>query len=344
MRVASRARPAWTCSRSRAWPRTPRAATAPGTRTSRSPTWWRCAARVLTAGLQAFAPDLLVVDKVAAGFGGELEPCLGPLRDAGTRIVLGLRDVLDGPAAAAAEWRRLRTTELLRAHYDEVWVYGDRSVSDLAADCRVPPSVRHLLRYTGFLAPSGVGTGEGGPPPVADGEPYVLGLLGGGQDGVGLAATLVATPRPAGTALVLVAGPYLPAAARAELHRAAVHDPGLRIVDVTTDVQAWAHSAAAIVCMGGYNTVAEVLATATPALVVPRCRPRTEQLVRARRLSERGLLDDLHPDDLDPVVLAAWLAGAVQAPRTRRTGVDMAGLTRVPELAARQVAEVRRAA
>lgn len=297
---------------------------------------------VLTAGLQAFAPDLLVVDKVAAGFGGELAPVLGPLRDAGTRIVLGLRDVLDGPRAAAAEWRRLRTTELLRAHYDEVWVYGDRSVSDLAADCRVPPSVGHLLRYTGFLTP--IGARGGRPPAVTPGEPYVLGLLGGGQDGVGLAETLVTTPRPAGTALVLVAGPYLPAAAVAWLHRTAARDPGLRLVDVTTDVPAWAHGAAAVVCMGGYNTVAEVLATATPALVVPRCRPRTEQLVRARRLSDRGLLDDLHPDDLAPDVLAAWIAAATRTPRTRRTGVDMAGLRRVSELAARHVAEVRRAA
>jgi predicted glycosyltransferase len=94
---------------------------------------------VLTAGLEAFAPDLLVVDKVAHGFAGELAPALARLRGAGTRLVLGLRDVLDGPAAAAAEWRRLRTTEALRIYYDEVWVYGDERVSDLAADCRIPP-------------------------------------------------------------------------------------------------------------------------------------------------------------------------------------------------------------
>lgn len=143
--------------------------------------------QVLTAALGAFGPDLLVVDKVARGFGGELEPALPLLREGGTRIVLGLRDILDAPAAAAAEWRRLRTTETLRDSYDEVWVYGDRTVSDLAAGCRLPPRVRHLVRYTGFLAPDRAGA-PAGPPPVGDGEPYLLCLLGGGQDGAALAS------------------------------------------------------------------------------------------------------------------------------------------------------------
>jgi len=297
---------------------------------------------VLTAGLQAFAPDLVIVDKVAAGFAGELEPVLGPMRAGGARLVLGLRDILDAPAAAAADWRRLRTTELLRAHYDEVWVYGDPAVSDLAADCRVPPSVRDMLRHTGFLARRGA-PGDA-PPPVAPGEPYVVGLLGGGQDGTGLAAALAAAPRPAGHALVLVAGPYLPDGARAALHRAAAADPGLRVVDFTSSAPAWLAGADAAICMGGYNTVTEVLATDTPALVVPRCRPRAEQLVRARRLSDRGLVDDLHPDDLDAAVLGRWMAAAVRGPRIPRGGVDLGGLQRVRELAARQLAEVARVA
>jgi len=99
--------------------------------------------------------------------------------------------------------------------------------------------------------------------------------------------------------------------------------------------------AAAVVCMGGYNTVTEVLATDTPALVVPRCRPRTEQLVRARRLSDRGLVDDLHPDELGPGVLGRWLADAVTRPRRPRTGVDLTGLARIPELAGKHILEAR---
>jgi predicted glycosyltransferase len=290
--------------------------------------------QVLTAALTAYRPDLLVVDKVARGFAGELEAALPLLREAGTRIVLGLRDILDAPAAATAEWRRLRTTEALRAWYDEVWVYGDPQVSDLAVDCRVPPSVRHLLRFTGFLA-EGRPAAPTDPPPV-DG-PYALCLLGGGQDGAELAAAFAAAPRPAGVAGVLVAGPHLPATARQSL------TAGLRVVDFCADPTSWARGAAAVVCMGGYNTVTEVLTTQTPALVVPRVTPRAEQLVRARRLSERGLVDDVHPDDLSPDVLGDWLASAVHT-RQPRAGVALDGLARVRTLAETHLREARDAA
>lgn len=298
---------------------------------------------VLTAALTRYAPDLLVVDKVAHGFAGELEPALPLLRTGGTRLVLGLRDILDAPTAAAAEWRRLQTTEALREHYDEAWVYGDRGVSDLGVDCRVPPSVAHLLRHSGFLGVGRPGAAAG-PPPVAPGQRFVLGLLGGGQDGAALAHAFVAAPRPPGTAGVLVTGPYLPDAVRAALATATRSDPGLRLVDFCADPTAWARDAAAVVCMGGYNTVTEILTTDTPALVVPRVEPRTEQLVRARRLSERGLVDDVHPADLTPAVLGDWLATASRRPRAPRTGVDLSGLDRVRSLAAAQLREARRVA
>lgn len=298
---------------------------------------------VLTAALTSFGPGLVVVDKVARGFGGELEQVLPRLRAAGTRLVLGLRDVLDGPVAAAAEWRRLHTTEALREYYDEVWIYGDRRVSNLALDCRVPPNVSHLLRYTGFLA-------EGRPaapvdrPPTDEGEPFMLCLLGGGQDGARLAEVFAAAPRPAGTAGVLVTGPYLPDATRGALQVASAADPGLRLVDFCVDPTAWARRAAAVVCMGGYNTVTEVLTTDTPALVVPRVEPRTEQLVRAQRLSGFGLVDDLHPADLTAELLAAWELAASRRPRRPRTGIDLNGMEHVRRFADSHFEEARRAA
>src|SRR5690606_2465296 len=60
---------------------------------------------VLHAALASFAPDVLIVDKHARGFRGELEPALDAVRHAGGRIVLGLRDVLDDDATAVPEWK-----------------------------------------------------------------------------------------------------------------------------------------------------------------------------------------------------------------------------------------------
>jgi len=85
--------------------------------------------------------------------------------------------------------------------------------------------------------------------------------------------------------------------------------------------------------MAGYNSVCELLAARSRALLVPRVRPREEQLIRAERLAERGLVDCLHPDRLTPAALAGWMAGAVGSPAPAAEPVDLDGLRRVPQLA-----------
>jgi predicted glycosyltransferase len=74
-----------------------------------------------------------------------------------------------------------------------------------------------------------------------------------------------------------------------------------RMVD---DVPSYLAAADAAVCMGGYNTVCELLALAVPAVLVPRIRPRQEQRMRAERLGDRGLVRWLEPTQLSGRVLA----------------------------------------
>ena len=46
-----------------------------------------------------------------------------------------------------------------------------------------------------------------------------------------------------------------------------------------------------VISMGGYNTICEILSQQTPALIIPRETPRKEQLIRAEKLTEQGLID-----------------------------------------------------
>ncbi|WP_432512076.1 glycosyltransferase family protein [Kineococcus sp. SYSU DK001] len=288
-------------------------------------------AATLTGALTAWEPDLLVVDKVPRGFGGELEPALDALRRTGrTRTVLGLRDVLDGPAATRAQWHRDRGDEALERWYDEVWVYGDPAVHDLCRDLALPPHLARRTRFTGYLA---AGRRTGAPAPSGSHPRTVLAAVGGGVDGAGLTRTLLATELPPGTRLVLLPGPFAQPDVRAELDRAAATRDDLDVVAFTDAFPDWAAQADAVVCMGGYNTVAEVLATGTPALVVPRCRPRREQLVRARAMARRGLLD--HARDPGPAELARWIARAVHGDldhAAARGRCDLDGLGAVQRL------------
>jgi predicted glycosyltransferase len=49
-------------------------------------------------------------------------------------------------------------------------------------------------------------------------------------------------------------------------------------------------NAAGVVAMGGYNTFCEILSADRPAIVVPRTRPRREQVIRAAAAEAHGLL------------------------------------------------------
>ncbi|MBD8063536.1 glycosyltransferase family protein [Oceanitalea stevensii] len=289
---------------------------------------------VLTAALSSFRPDVLVVDKHPRGFLGELEPALDLLRAAGTRIVLGLRDVLDDAATSRREWDTDRGAQALRRWYDQVWVYGDRAVHDLTAELDLPAA---RTVHTGYLA-----TGRQGGPAVTEVvSPYVLAMVGGGSDGAHLAEAFVRSAMPAGHHGVLVTGPQMPADDVRRVAEIAAHRTDLTVRTYVEDAEALIGGAAAVVAMGGYNTVCEALALGARLLVVPRVRPRQEQLVRARLLTAVGVLDHLHPQRLDPPALERWLAGAVTAPAAAPGPgdvVDLDGLARLPHLLASLVA------
>jgi predicted glycosyltransferase len=295
----------------------------------------------LESALVNFAPDLLVVDKVPRGILGELEPGLRRVRrEHGTRTVLGLRDVLDDVATTRREWRESRSGAAIHSLYDQVWVYGDSAVFDPAEVYGWTPRVRDKVRYTGYLGAGRdrllpVRSHSHGAPSVCDDipRPFVLGLVGGGQDGAAVADAFARTTFPDGHLGVLVAGPYLPADDLEAVEKLARDRRDLRVYRFVGDVPALVKASSATVSMGGYNSVCELMAARRPALVVPRVVPRLEQALRAEHLAARGLVDVLNADELEPARLGAWLRDAVTGSRRSFTTVDLQGLQRVPGLA-----------
>ncbi len=67
---------------------------------------------------ESFRPDVFVVDKEPTGFRGEVVPALEYLKGQGCRLVLGIRDVMDGPALLVPEWERKGAKEALTRYYD----------------------------------------------------------------------------------------------------------------------------------------------------------------------------------------------------------------------------------
>jgi predicted glycosyltransferase len=296
----------------------------------------------IRAALAAFAPDVLIVDHLPGGAGGELVPALQYLRARGsTRCVLGLRDVLEHPATVREEWRRGGHLAAIRAHYDAVWVYADPVLYDLAREYNLPGDVAAKVLYTGYLdqrrrlefaaQPATDPVAQLALPPGR----LALCLVGGGQDGGALAKAFVRAwtepSRLPDTNGVVLTGPFMPAAVRARLRRHAAGHPRLRVLDFVPEPGVLLRRADRIVAMGGYNTTLEVLSFEKRALIVPRGGRRTEQAIRAERLRALGLVDVLPAAALSPAALGEWLARDAAPPQVRRR-IDLDGLERIPQL------------
>ena len=88
-------------------------------------------ASIIEHTARVFRPDLFLVDKEPLGLLGEVRSTLAHLRrQGGTRLVLGLRDIMDDPTSLAEEWRRKRVIPALKRFYDQIWVYGLSQVYD----------------------------------------------------------------------------------------------------------------------------------------------------------------------------------------------------------------------
>ncbi len=297
----------------------------------------RLRASAIRGALEAFRPDLFLVDKLPLGMLDELVPALEVLQGLGTRIVLGLRDILDRPDAARREWAARGCDEAIARFYDAIWVYGDPRLYDPAREYEFSAGVRSKIVYTGYLNPRDV-TGSGRSASrlrelsLPDGS-LSLCVLGGGRDGFRVAETFLRAPEVEGRARVVLTGPLLSRDRRLRLESLCGGRDDTRIVDFLDDPIPLICAADRIVSMGGYNSICEILAFQKRALIVPRTHPRQEQLIRCERLCARGLIDMLHPAEMTADRMAAWLNGPARGIPAASSVLDFRGVERLRALA-----------
>ena len=261
---------------------------------------------------EIFDPHMFLVDKEPLGLRGEVSDTLHLLKARGTRLVLGLRDVMDEPDALLEEWQRKNVFPALEHLYDELWIYGLPEIFDPLTELPGMAKLRDKVTFTGYLrrqlpaAPADAVEHE-----LPD-DPYLLVTTGGGGDGEGLIDWVLSAyeaepdlPHPA----LLVFGPFMNQEQRIAFQERAAKLPKVHAITFEARFERLLERAIGVVAMGGYNTFCEILSFGKPALIVPRTRPRREQLLRARRAEALGLIRVL-PDKgrRDPKLMAAELS------------------------------------
>jgi len=286
-----------------------------------------------------FRPDIFIVDKEPRGLQGELDPTLPILQDQGCHIVLGLREILDDPAVVQAEWAKTGAMDWVEKYYDDIWVYGSKDFWHPLEGLTLPGDVADRVKYTGFLGRRPIRTQKSSinklPPH------YILATAGGGGDGSQLMRQILAAcklRRDNAIPIVMLLGPFMSSRDRAEITHIARNLSNVSVLDFDNKIEAIMQKATAIVGMGGYNTFCEILSFDKRALLVPRKHPRREQLIRAQRAAEFGILDMLDPDEAaDPWKMAAALEAVTKRKKPSKAGyrIDLDGLGRIGKIVAR---------
>lgn len=259
---------------------------------------------IITATTKTFKPDLFIVDKVPTGLKDEVKPTLKWLRRhcPDTRIVLGLRDILDNIENTRQEWDGKNYTEVLRDLYTEIWIYGEQALYDPIVEYSIPDDIAGKTHFTGYIPRKR--------PKLRNGkkkEKLVVVTTGGGGDGYPvLDSYLTMLENNGGVTFktLMVTGPFLPDEKLDSLALRA-RKLGVRFTAFVKNLEKKIAQADLVISMGGYNTLCEILSQKKVALIIPRDNPREEQLIRARVFAERGLLDYIKWDELSPQSMRA---------------------------------------
>ncbi len=300
-------------------------------------------AGIISSTLLRLRPDVFLVDHSPLGIKGELGLALRMAREElpHTRVVLGLRDIIDDPAMVRATWTEQGLYSVLEESYDQILVYGVRALHDITSLYRFPASTASRTVFTGYVAKDhGLEAEVDGaavwPRARRGRDRRILVMGGGGADADWLFRGFLKAWRRLENDLpgeaLMVLGPLMDTATRASIERRAKAAPRLTIIHSSTSVLSLVAAADLVVSMGGYNSIVEVLAARKALIVCPRVAPRKEQLIRARLIAGLGLATVVRLEEESSKGLAAAIrAGLESRPQAAAAwaAVDLLGADRV---------------
>lgn len=270
-----------------------------------------------------FKPDLFLVDKKPFGLQNELKKTVKYLRSLcpKTRFALLLRDILDAPEKTIAEWKNNGYHAAIDKFYDQLLVVGEAKVFDFCQEYQLPAAIAQKVRQCGYMGrPSGLKNRDciRQELDVTSDQRLVLVTPGGGEDGYNLIynylSGLALLPTSHNIKSLIFSGPEMSTPEIVSLHRLAQQYSHVHMFEFTDDLMSYMAAADAVVSMGGYNTICEILSAEKPAVVIPRVRPSQEQLVRATKMVDLRLFKAIHPDQLTPEVLMQTLLKQLSNP------------------------------
>lgn len=276
--------------------------------------------------LNDYVPDVFLVDHMPQGAMGELIPIVEIAKRLGSKLVLGLRDILDHPETIINRWQREDAYLLLKNYYDHILIYGQQEIFDTSTIYQLPFSVP--TTYCGYVSPllddnkvdtkirrelfqnAGCDT------------KLILVSFGGGADAAELMKLIFKALKHVlqryCIVSVIITGPFNPAPIEGTMDNSF---SATKLIRRTDNILPYMKAADLIISMGGYNTITEILYSQTQALVIPRNGPSMEQKMRVRCLEQLGLMEYISDKNLNDADLSQKIESLLACPGRKQEGV-----------------------
>jgi predicted glycosyltransferase len=248
---------------------------------------------LISTFVQDFQPQALIIDFHPEGKNGELIPTI--LNSPKTHKVLGLRGILGSPAETNRDFFNPRLVTFMQKNFSAIHVYIDQQVFRLEDYYAIPDSLSAMFKYTGYVTRPTMST-RAEARTLLELQPdarIIVVSFGGGQGTAPIWQAILNSLSKIQNQFdyaFLSAGPYLEADAFERLQSQVSQHPTWTWTRLLDPLPAWIKACDFFIGSGGYNSLAEIIATGTNALIIPRQLNEREQEIHARKLANLHIL------------------------------------------------------
>jgi len=259
-------------------------------------------------------PDVLMIELFPFGrrrFSFELLPLLDRAKaNKQTQVVCSLRDIVVTKQDQARHEEKV--CKLMNKYFDALLIHGDPQFQPLEESFSRVQDLNCKTCYTGYVVqpePHEPVLSEADRVALNSNKPMILISVGGGRFGHELLECVIQTASILAAHLphhfYMFTGPFMPDEKLHELQQMAVGRSNLTVRRYTSQLISYMKKADLSISMAGYNTTMNILTTGVRAMILPFTgNDDQEQITRAQKLEQLGVVEIIHPDELQPARFA----------------------------------------
>lgn len=269
--------------------------------------------------------DALIVELYPFGrkkFGDEIQNFIEKvkIKSPKCKIICSVRDIL----VEKKDWdkRQQKIISVVHDFFDDVLVHSDESVVPFERTFSRASEIQDKLAYTGYISEPV----KLSPPSAREG---VLVSLGGGIVGDELVrASLDAAKELESIPFTFIKSPNMNGELKLELDQ--IQLPNVEVIEFSKNYPQLLANHKLSISLGGYNTMMNLLQTKTFGLIYPY-QKSSEQCLRTRLFSEKGLLVELLPTDLETKKLIQLIEENLEKSDWNSSGIGIDGVVQTAQ-------------